>query len=323
MDVGAEIFNYNLHMLPGTELNDPASRDSHIKKTAWRLFDGCYGIYEGKKVFEGEEVVVATSTMPEEELRSFRLIHFLIQLMWSKEWYKDLLCVFRQWGTHPADAVVKIAAACQNDDGPMGEVTRRFRADHDLEKFENFQDLSDYWSETEAFERLAAGGYGKLNYVYTFTVLLDHRRDFDDLLLRVAHDMAQTTGITDPDEFIHQCQEVLRFSQALQFDLSGVLSESSNQEAAEHVEFDYDVLGWKTGGYQHPLEASKNGKFNYEFYLPDEQRAFLKTQLQQFKSHNVNMTIRKLSEGVSPDHLLYKVRPSHPREGAAPIQSQA
>ena len=72
IDLDFEIWNYNLHLLPGTEMDHEESRKKYIKKTGWRLHDNAYGIYQGEKIFEGQETVTETNTLSVEDFRYFR-----------------------------------------------------------------------------------------------------------------------------------------------------------------------------------------------------------------------------------------------------------
>ena len=81
IDLDFEVWNYNLHLLPGTEMDDEESRKNYFKKTGWRLHDNAYGIYHGEKVFEGQETVTETNTLSVEDFRYFRYFHFLQQMM--------------------------------------------------------------------------------------------------------------------------------------------------------------------------------------------------------------------------------------------------
>ena len=48
-----------------------------LKKQCYRLHDNSYGVYRGKKVFESQETVGETSTMPHEDFKYFRFfLHF-------------------------------------------------------------------------------------------------------------------------------------------------------------------------------------------------------------------------------------------------------
>ena len=91
IEMGFEVWNYNLHLLPGTEMDDKNYRSKYFKKTGYRLHDNSYGIYLNQKVFEAQETVLETSTLSVEDFRYFRFFHFLLQMMWSKKWYYNYL----------------------------------------------------------------------------------------------------------------------------------------------------------------------------------------------------------------------------------------
>lgn len=305
MDLGAEVFNYNLHLLPGTEMDTLDNREKYFHRTGWRLHDNAYGIYEGEKVFEGQEVVLATSTMSSEELRSFRFIHFLLQFMWGRRWYFDFLYLFNQNGLHPVDMVVKIADEFIADGGEMGKLYKDFCADHDLENFSTADGLFDYWAQDEPFERLRSGTYGKLNYYFTYVILLDHQEAFHTFLMNLAQKLV--TGIDVPDQavFLGQCEDILRFSKALRV----TLSDCHDIVDLKRESFQFDVLAWRldreAGG---PKASEATDRNEYEFFLPNQQHEDLKRQLAQFGNDNINRSFRKMSEDTSPEQFFYQVR---------------
>ena len=47
-------------------------RERYFNKTVFRLHDNSYGIYREKKIFETQETVGETTTMPQEEFKYFR-----------------------------------------------------------------------------------------------------------------------------------------------------------------------------------------------------------------------------------------------------------
>lgn len=308
MDLGAEIFNYNLHLLPGTEMDTDESRDAYFTNLGWRLHDNAYGIYDGEKIFEGQEVVLGTTTMPTDELLSFRFIHFLIQFMWSRKWYFDFLQLFKQAGVDPIDVIVAVEDAIKNDPGEIGELHARFKSDHALEKFETFDNLAAYWSRDENMERLRTGAYGKLNYQYTSEILLSHQDAFNQFLENLAGTLITQKDLPDPDTFMAQVIEVLAFGGdrrvVLTEDLTGIIGSKRNS-------FNYDLLAWREAGYEGaPAPISTSDRFEFEFYLPEAQRRTLQAQLDQFRTANINQTLRKMSEEISAETFFYKVRRS-------------
>ena len=303
IDMDAEVFNYNLHLLPGTEMDTPASRETYFKRTGWRLHDNAFGVYDGERVFEGQEVVLETTSMSMDELRSFRFIHFLLQFMWGRKWYFDLLMLLRQDGIHPVDVILAVDRAFKSDQGELGDLYAEFRADHDLENFETFEDLAAYWSEDEHFERLRQGKYGKLNYLFTFKVLLEHHTAFNAMLSDVCQDLVGALDLSagDKETRIQQCEDILRFSEFLRIQLTENLSLVEKRSA----HFNYDILAWRSSGSQQPLEP---GECEYEFFLPEKQRDMLLRQLDQFHVGNVNAALRKMSEDTSAEQFFYQVR---------------
>lgn len=304
IDLGAEIFNYNLHLLPGTEMDSDESRDSYFRKTGWRLHDNAYGVYDGRHVFEGQEVALETSTMDMDELRSFRFIHFLLQFMWGRKWYFDFLNLFRRHGIHPVDVILRVAEMARGHSGQVGDLYREFSVDHDLESFETFDELREYWSQDANFERLKSGDYGKLNYVFTFKILLGCYTEFNALLMDVARDLTERTQGIDGHAFLAQCEDLLRFADALQFTITEDRELVENKE----VKFTYDILPWKKSNYQSELvKAEGRSAFVYRFFLPREQKQMLEKQLNQFQSDNINQVLRQMSVDSNPEQFFYDV----------------
>jgi radical SAM superfamily enzyme YgiQ (UPF0313 family) len=304
IDVGAEVFNYNLHLLPGTEMDTKETREKYFKKTAWRLHDNSFGIYGGKKIFEGQEVVIKTSTMSEEDLRSFRFIHFLLQFMWGRKWYYDYLKLLRDNDIHPVDSVLEIASAFKRDDGEMGDLYKAFRADHELENFESYAELEGYWSTDEGYERLRSGQYGKLNYLYTFKILLEHQSSFNQFLKNIAEKIALRNGFKDIDGFTHKCDDLLRFCENLRISLT----EDMNLVQHKRARFGFDILAWRNNTNAAQNKAHQKNVFEYEFFLSQSQQDALSRQLAQFKDKNVNVTLRRMSQDTSADQFFYQVR---------------
>jgi radical SAM superfamily enzyme YgiQ (UPF0313 family) len=302
IDLGAELFNYNLHLLPGTEMESEESREKYFRRTGWRLHDNAFGLYEGAKVFEGQEVVLETSTMSMEELRSFRFIHFLIQFMWSRKWFYDLLNFCKSLGCHPVELIVSISRAFPAEPGPVGETWRRFKADHDLESFASYEALCEYWSQPEPFERLRSGDYGKLNYQYTYEILLGCYNEFVDFLRLVTKQALEGLALADKAAAQSRIDEILRFTRELRVHLDHLPAPGE----AKTMEFSFDILGWRKGGHDPALLVP--GKFSYEFFLEARQESNLRKQLGVFESKNVKLTLRKMSEEMSADDFFYRVR---------------
>jgi coproporphyrinogen III oxidase-like Fe-S oxidoreductase len=67
MEMGANVFNYNLRLLYGTEMSFPESQKKYVLKSGWRLTSDAFDIYESATIFEVEEVVLETPAMSEKK----------------------------------------------------------------------------------------------------------------------------------------------------------------------------------------------------------------------------------------------------------------
>ena len=298
IDAGFEIWNYNLHIIPGTEMDSKESRDSFFKKIGWRLHSNAYGIYDGEKVFEGQEAVLETSTLSKEDFRYFRFFHFLQQMMWSKKWYYDFLMLLKGQKIHPVEFFDMFIKKCQNDKGEMGKLYLDFMKDYDeVESFESFEELKEFWKSDINFERLSNGDYGKLNMLYMYKVILDHRDSFNALAVDIIKEYSSNLKL---DIDIDAIKEILRFQNRkfIKFDKGFDIKHEIIST------FKYDILDWKKTGYQ---KLNKSSNIKYRFFLSDYNRKTLEIQLKQFKSKNLNASLRNMTAYTDSRQFFYEV----------------
>jgi len=307
IDLGAEMINYNLYLLPGTEMDTQTSRETYFHKTGWRLMDNAFGMYDGVHVFEGQETVQETSTMPRDELRGFRFYHFLLQFMWGGRWYFDYLQLFKSIGVHPVDMLDLISQRCREAGGKVGDLHAAFTKDHDLEAFKTYKDMVEHWSKEINFERLRDGSYGKLNYGYTFKVLLECPDEFDKFLINIGQEVLRTNAPKESDLLEKIMLDLLDFGRSMRIKLTNTLELVSGNT----TEFEHNIFKWRDNGYADPRKEKITDKIRVEFYLPKNRKSKVNGLLHQYRSHNINMTLRKMSEYIKPQEFFYDVRPTN------------
>ena len=87
------------------------------------------------------------------------------------------------------------------------------------------------------------------------------------------------------------------------------LIDSLDMVASKRRSFGFDLLSWRQNGYaDETARTNGDGRFEYEFYLSDRQRMVLDRQLSQFRSRNIGLTLRKISEEIGADVFFYRVR---------------
>ncbi len=208
-------------------------------------------------------------------------------------------------GTHPVDLLDRISRTFPRDDSSLGRLYQDFKADHELETFKTYEDMCGYWTEDEALERLRTGGYGKLNFAYTYKVLLECRSEFDQFLLQTAECMIKENVPDDAVRIMDVTRDILSFGAALQVKLN----EDMSLVPVNWGDFGYDILRWRNNDYQGLPAPCEGNAVHYKFSVPDAQHEKLTRLLSQYKSHNKNLTLRKMSEYIKPHEFFYTVEP--------------
>jgi len=188
-DYGVDILqNHNMRLLSGAETNSLATREKYDFQTKYRLIHGDAGEYklpngDTFKVFEYEESLRQTNTMPEAEVFFLRKLHFLVDFAWNLGVYKPLLRVGHLYDVNPIDVLMDVLALAEgqqdgNDNGIVEFMARLDAFSHE-EWFDSEADIEAYFSEEENFSSLVNQEFEKLNILFSLILLKEYKPAFD------------------------------------------------------------------------------------------------------------------------------------------------
>ena len=306
LDAGAgNLINYNCMILGGTVLETREEREQHGIKTKYRLFDIQFGKYDGIIAIETNEVVRSTNTISEEDILFFRPLHWLIQFLWSYKYYIHLLKYLQSERIHPVDFMVRLISDRKNASAIVDLLFSNFEKDSKGEWFDTPEELFDYYSNKENFEKIMKEGFPKLNYKYMFDVLFSCRDEFDVHLTNTAKNMIDERLKGEAKETAHNIVDnLIRYMRFIYIDFDENLDFEKEKEAT----FEYDIAGWEKNGYTEALISyNRLGGVSYLFYSPDEHYKGLKTSIRNFRQEDRNATLRKMSEYMKKADLFYTV----------------
>jgi len=203
MRVGVSIiFNHNLRLLPGAELNrDETLREFGIE-SRFRLIHGDAGVYEAAdgtrlRAFEYEESPRRTSTMSEEDLFYLRRLHFLVELAWNLNAYRPLFATEITRGLDALDVLTEILRRAEAPSTPaeqeVGRLFDQFDADSRAEWFPSREAIETHFADPSRFQSLVDLEYDKLNVLYCVRVLRDHKWAFDEAFATVVREHLPAT----------------------------------------------------------------------------------------------------------------------------------
>jgi len=298
----SSIVCYNLIMLGGSELNSDESRKKFDFKAKYRLIDGGFGRYGEVTAIEHQEVVLSTSTMTMEEILYFRPIHFLIQFLWNYKYYATLISFLKNEGINPVDFISEIVSKKESAPAPVKKLLDDFIKDSYGEWFDTREKLVEHYSQTENFEFISKGGFGKLNYRYIYRFLLECKHDFDDYLFDIARDILKKEKKFDESKK-EQLDNLLKYTRNVFIDFSENLDKLDTERIAE---LKYDIPRWEKEAFKGNL-PDYAGNIKLKFTLPDEQIKKLKELFKQFQGEDINQTLRKMVEYMNEKDLFYLV----------------
>ncbi len=284
-----DIACYNLRLLGGTELKEPAYKEKHQLRSKFRLVDGSYGRYDSVEAIESEEMVLANSTMSEEDILYFRPIHWLIQFFWNKQYYKELMHFLMNNEVSPVDFIKAFLERRESAPEKVRSIIDDFHRDSREEWFDSHEELVEHYRRH--FDSILKGSFGKLNFKYTYRVLLEAKSDFDRHAVSICRDLLEV----DDDVLAN----IMRYLNCRFVDFSDEFKDRT-------VEFDYDILQWRRDAFKNPLQ-DYGRKVSYRFHLDPAHEAALKKYLEQFGQDDLNLTLRKMTEYVKINDLFYKV----------------
>jgi len=292
MDVG-HIICYNLLVIGGSELSNIDIREKYQIKTKFRLLDSGYGKYFNNNIlsFEHEEGVRTTSTMSEEDILYFRPVHWLIQMLWNYRIYYDLLKYSSINGINQYDVIELLIKKIDEANPKIVKLFNDFDYEAKSEWFDTPDKMREYYSKN--FDKLEKSEFGKLNYKYTWRVLLECKKEFDEYI--------KTILISLMPENEDEISNIIKFS-------SCALIDFSTEDIDFHSKtesFDYNIIEWRENKYQSDLLKQK---FQVLFNMDSGQKDALEMLLKQYSHKNKNVTLRKMSEHMSINDLFYKTK---------------
>jgi len=286
------IICYNCLLIDGSELTLPEQREKYKLNTKFRLIDSAFGTYGNIMSFECEEGIRSTSTMSEEEILFFRPIHWLIQFFWNYRCYFGLLKYLSLEGINPVDFIVRVNEDSGRCVKTVKDIFSDFKEESINEWFSSPEDLRAYYSSPENFKILNSGGVGKMNGKYTWRVILECKKDFDDYVKQTGYQL-----LPEKKDII---DNIVLFESNLLLDIA------SDFDAVKKVDFDYDIIEWCESRYKKILKKKKT---TCVFYFSEEKKNALEILFNQYSHPNKNLTMRKMSEHMRIADLYYDVKP--------------
>jgi radical SAM superfamily enzyme YgiQ (UPF0313 family) len=171
LDAGTnEMHLFQAMMLKGSELETEESRRKYEFDSRFRVLPKNYGVYAGEKVFDVDEIVVATDTLSFEDYLEARRYALTFSIFWNNSWFEDAFQLALRYGVKPSEWVREMRHAMERDGGAVRRLLNDFLGETRHELFPSREALVEFYGQEENFRRLTAGEIGD-NLMYKYRVI--------------------------------------------------------------------------------------------------------------------------------------------------------
>ena len=288
---GLEKINvYTTMILKGTEMASKEWKNKYGMKTKWRILPRQFGEYCGEKVFEVEEVCIATNTMPFNDYLECRGLTLVSQLYMSEQ-YDVIRKHLNELEINAYDFIYYCWEMIKCGESELSETYDRFISETMDELWDSKEALENYFSKQENYEMLMRGELGdNLLRKYNTHIHLDNSIPSFNLAYKAIKHFAKeklTLEIMESLEASQKWVGVLR-------NIGSVIKRNSGPKLKEQLHLPYDVNAW----YQNNMDSVQlldyKKTVKYSIFADTPHIRNILNEGQQLYGENIHYCVGKL-----------------------------
>lgn len=297
-----QMHNFQAMMLKGSEMEGLQARQEFQFGTRFRILPKNSGIYDGERVFDTEEIVVSTDTLPLEDYVTCRKWHMISSVFWNDGWFEPVVRFVRARGIKNSEWWSQMLPATENGSPVVRDFLASFVGETRGELFETREECIRFYNNDENFRRLQSGEIGD-NLMYRYRAMASFHV-WDEVCttaMEATEALLRERGISDTiedfDEFWSDFTAFVRLQHA-----SGTTEEEILSNARRELR--YDIPAWlATGEFGDPNEFRLAAPEEFEFQYSEEGLREMEAALSTWGTN-----IKGLSKLVTRIKLDWQVR---------------
>ncbi|MBW6396970.1 cobalamin-dependent protein [Roseomonas sp. HJA6] len=312
-----QMHNFQAMMLKGSEMEKLESRETFKFDTRFRVLPRNFGVFEDRKVFDVEEIIVATDTLPFEDYITCRKYHLISSVFWNDGWFAHVVAFCRAHGITNAEWWKAMLPALEEGDETVRGFLDAFVGETKGELFPTRDACIDFYAQEENFQKLGRGDIGdNLMYRYRAIASFFIWDAVCDAAMKASRALLDAKGvpatIPDFDRFWADFHSFIRLIHATGLTEEEILAPT---EAVLH----YDFPAWiASGDWTGPAAFRLEEPQLYRFELTEEGEREMRMSLATWTTH-----IRGLSKLVTRIRVESQVRQCLPADGSAGMTRRA
>ena len=257
---------YTLMMLYGTEFKDPSYREEFGYKSKFRIVPLNFGEYEGKKLFDYEEVGIESNTLSFDDYLDLRGLALLVESLHNDKPYDEFFRYAKLFDIQPGTMLKFLYDNISKAPGNINEIMNGFLGETKGELWDSEQDLLDYYQDDKNYEKLTKGEVGgNLIYKYKSKNIIEAGLEwadfFEEQLLKL---IAETEK--SPASLTRIKSEISEIAIFCKLKVDGLLDINADMKPIKK-NFKYDILQWVDNGASKRLDEYKLSKPLMDIYF--------------------------------------------------------
>lgn len=264
---------YTLMLLHGTEFKDPVYRKAFEIQGRYRIVPLDFGEYAGERVFDTEEVGIATRDMSFDDYLWIRGLCLVVEIIHNNRAFEELVRYARAMGVTRFDLIQRAYERIDGAPVDLRQLVRGFLDETRSELWGSDEELMAFYARDENYARLLAGDAGgNLIYKYKAVSLAFASRAWAEFLGTLLREMF-FDRVGDCDARGQATAEIDTLVEYVQNKLAGVL-DANGDSTPRTMNASADILAWLRSAEGTPLSAFSVGDpLTYVFEYTDDQRA--------------------------------------------------
>jgi radical SAM superfamily enzyme YgiQ (UPF0313 family) len=170
LDAGIrDVRSFQFILLPGTEANDPVSRQQFGYDTGFRVLARCFGRYDmcgtDVEVAEIQEICLGNNTMARDDYFDCRAFDLTVAIFNNGGVLKEFFGLAETFGIPRSALINRIHALATATGSPLAGIYHEFRTAEGNNFFERREDLESFLARPGTMDAYLRGEYG-INHIY-------------------------------------------------------------------------------------------------------------------------------------------------------------
>jgi radical SAM superfamily enzyme YgiQ (UPF0313 family) len=269
INAGVEFVSvYTSMLLPSTPMQEDNFYDEYKLEKKFRILPRDFGVYQGKKIFEIEQVCVATSTMTLEQYCELRGLFFIIYNFYNLKIFNEIITYLKITNISIFKWLRNIQRVIGDHSGKAGAIYKRFMDDTKSELWDDKDDLTDHYNEDANYKKLESGECGANLIMKYSAIFISELTEFAGIGIDVIKN-------TEPNIHVDFLNDLLCFSIAKKGDLF------DEAKTLVEEEFTHNLYDWIDSKNKTDIDQFRtNTKLVFE--VTDEQEKIINEYKKRF-----------------------------------------